>query len=107
MLAQAMLQKLPETGLAPAQVRCGLTAVIRRIMAFDNFDADGFLRIGVCGSQPDMGEGYISTGSLYLCMAAFLPLGLPETEAFWTDPDVLWTQARMWRGEPMTAGHAI
>lgn len=107
MLAQAMLQHLPETGLSPAQVRCGLTAVIRRVMAFDNFDAEGFLRIGVCGSQPDMGEGYISTGSLYLCLAVFLPLGLPETDEFWAAPDEGWTQAKMWRGEPMSAGHSI
>ena len=63
--------------------------------------------IVLCGHQPDMGEHYISTGSLYLCMAVFLPLGLPVTDAFWADPDELWTQARMWRGEPMTAGHAI
>lgn len=107
MLAQAMLQELPGTELTPAQVRCGLTAVIRRVMAFDNFDENGFLRIGVCGSQPDMGEGYISTGSLYLCMAAFLPLGLPETADFWAAPDADWTQKRMWQGMPMSAEHSI
>ena len=107
MLAQAMLQELPDTDLQPAQVRCGLTAVIRRVMAFDNFDENGFLRIGVCGSQPDMGEGYISTGSLYLCMAVFLPLGLPETAEFWAAPDEMWTQAKMWQGMPMRAEHSI
>lgn len=107
MLAQAMLQQLPDTELQPAQVRCGLTAVIRRVMAFDNFDAEGFLRIGVCGHQPDMGEGYISTGSLYLCMAAFLPLGLPETADFWAAPDEDWTQKRMWQGRAMCAEHSI
>ena len=107
MLAQAMLQQLPDTGLQPAQVRCGLTAIIHRVMAFDNFDAEGFLRIGVCGSQPDMGEGYISTGSLYLCMAVFLPLGLPETADFWAAPDEDWTQKRMWQGMPMSAEHSI
>jgi hypothetical protein len=107
MLAQAMLQQLPETDLSPAQVRCGLTAVIDRVMAFDNFDGNGFLRVGVCGSQPMMGEGYISTGSLYLCMAVFLPLGLPESAAFWADPDECWTQAKMWLGLPMHAEHAL
>lgn len=107
MLAQAMLQQLSDTELQPAQVRCGLTAVIRRVMAFDNFDAEGFLRIGVCGHQPDMGEGYISTGSLYLCMAAFLPLGLPETADFWAAPDEDWTQKRMWQGMAMCAEHSI
>lgn len=107
MLGQAMLQHLSETGLSPAQVRCGLTAVIRRIMAFDNFDEGGFLRVGVCGSQPDMGEGYISTGSLYLCTAVFLPLGLGEKDAFWSAPEEMWTQAKMWRGMPMSAEHSI
>ncbi len=107
MLAQAALQHLPETGLSPAQVRCGLTAVIDRVMAFDNFDENGFLRVGVCGSQPDMGEGYISTGSLYLCLAVFLPLGLPESDPFWAAPDEPWTQAKMWAGLPMSAEHAL
>jgi len=107
MLAQAALEHLPDTGFSQAQVRCGLTAVIRRVMAFDNFDENGFLRVGVCGHQPDMGEGYISTGSLYLCTAVFLPLGLPEDDAFWAAPDEDWTQAKMWRGLPMSAEHAI
>ncbi len=107
MLSQAMLEHLPETGLQPAQVRCGLTAVIDRVMAFDNCDEKGFLRVGVCGSQPDMGEGYISTGSLYLAMAVFLPLGLPETDPFWADPEALWTQKKMWSGLPVQAGHAL
>lgn len=107
MLAQAALQHRLESGVSPAQVRCGLTAVLRRVMAFDNLDEHGFLRVGVCGSQPDMGEGYISTGSLYLCTAVFLPLGLPPEDPFWSDPDALWTQARMWRGESMTCEHAL
>ncbi len=107
MLAQQALEHLPGSDLSPAQVRCGLTAVIRRIMAFDNFDENGFLRVGVCGSQPMMGEGYISTGSLYLCTAVFLPLGLSEEDPFWRDPDALWTQAKMWQGLPMSAEHAL
>ena len=107
MLAQAALEGLLEPSVTPAQVRCAMTAVMRRIMAFDNFDAEGFLRIGVCGHQPDMGEVYISTGSLYLCLAAFLPLGLKEDAAFWADPDAPWTMKRMWAGEDMTCEHAL
>jgi hypothetical protein len=107
MLGQAALQGLLEPSVTPAQVRCAMTAVMRRIMAFDNFDAEGFLRIGVCGSQPDMGEVYISTGSLYLCLAAFLPLGLKEDAAFWADPDAPWTMKRMWAGEDMPCEHAL
>ena len=106
-LAQAALQGLLEPSVTPAQVRCAMTAVMRRIMAFDNFDAEGFLRIGVCGHQPDMGEVYISTGSLYLCLAAFLPLGLKEDAAFWADPDAPWTMKRMWAGEDMPCEHAL
>lgn len=107
MLAQAALQDLLEEGIAPAQARCALTQAIRRVMAFDNFDADGFLEIGVCGRQPDMGEEYISTGSLYLCMAVFLPLGLPPAHPFWSAPDADWTMKRMWRGDPMRCEHAL
>ena len=107
MLAQAALQDLLEPSVTPAQVRCAMTAVMQRIMTFENFDAEGFLRIGVCGHQPDMGEVYISTGSLYLCLAAFLPLGLPEDAAFWADPDAPWTMKRMWAGEDMPCEHAL
>lgn len=107
MLGQAVLEGLLEPSVTPVQVRCALTAVMRRIMAFDNFDAEGFLRVGVCGHQPDMGEGYISTGSLYLCLAAFLPLGLPEDAPFWADADAPWTMKRMWAGEDMPCEHAL
>lgn len=107
MLAQAALQEMLEDEISPAQVRCGLTAVIRRVMAFDNFDENGWLEIGVCGRQPEMGERYISTGSLYLCMAVFLPLGLPQSHPFWADGDRDWTMKRMWQGEPMRCEHAL
>ena len=107
MLSQAALHGLLEPQLIPAQVRCALTAVLRRIMAFDNFDEEGYLHIGVCGHQPDMGEGYISTGSLYLCMAVFLPLGLPPEASFWAAPDAPWTMKRMWSGENLPCEHAL
>lgn len=107
MLSQAALEDILEQSLTPAQVRCGLTAVIRKIMSYDNFDADGWLKIGVCGSQPEMGETYISTGSLYLCTAVFLPLGLPESHPFWAEPDAPWTMKRMYNGENLSCEHAI
>ncbi|HEY4382799.1 MAG TPA: DUF2264 domain-containing protein [Acidobacteriaceae bacterium] len=37
------------------------------------FDDKGWLRIGLGRHQPSLGEDHISTGSLYLCAAAFLP----------------------------------
>ena len=85
--------------MSPAQVRGALTAVIRRtIEAPGTFDADGWLRIGFCGHQPGVGETYISTGSLYLCSVALLPLGLAPTDPFWSAPPQPWTSVRAWSG---------
>ncbi len=71
--------------LADAQVRTALTAAIRRsVEAPGTFDDGGWLRIGLCGHQPSLAEGYISTGSLYLCCTALLPLGLPPSSPFWS-----------------------
>lgn len=106
-LAQAALLGMLEPETSPAQVRCAMTAVLRRISAADNTDADGWLTIGVLGTQPRMGETYISTGSLYLCCTSFLPLGLPESSPFWQDPDALWTQAKIWGGEDTAVRHAL
>lgn len=73
LLSQLALQDALPQSLPPAQVRSALTAVIKRSMqAPGTFDADGWLSIGFCGHQPGIGEGYISTGSLYLCTLAFL-----------------------------------
>ncbi len=78
LLAQLVLQGNLPPELAPGQARSALTAVIHRTMDVNGtFDAKGWLQIGLCGHQPAIGETYISTGSLYLCTVAFLPLGLP------------------------------
>ena len=94
--------------LQPAQVRSALTAVIRKLMeAPGTFDANGWLQIGFCGHQPALGEAYISTGSLYLCAAGLLPLGLPPADEFWSAPAAKWTQQKIWSGENLPADHAI
>jgi hypothetical protein len=54
--------------------------------------------IGFCGHQPSIGESYISTGSLYLCLCGLLPLGLPASDPFWSDPDEDWTSKKIWNG---------
>jgi len=103
----ALRRQLPE-GVTPAQVRSGLTAVIHRMIeAPGTFDAQGWLTIGFCGHQPSIGEGYISTGSAYLCAAGLLPLGLPATDEFWTAAPADWTARKAWRGENVTPDHAI
>jgi hypothetical protein len=108
LLAQiAWMRKLPE-GPTPAQVRCALTAVIRRMIeAPGSFDDNGWLRIGFCGHQPSLGEHYISTGSLYLCSTGLLPLGLPPSDAFWSDPPKRWTSQQLWAGAALPADHPI
>jgi hypothetical protein len=89
-------------------VRGALTAAIcKNIEAPGTFDAGGWLQIGFCGHQPALGEGYISTGSLYLCSFGLLPLGLPPTEPFWSAPPARWTSQKIWSGENLPADHAM
>lgn len=110
LLAQLALQEqLPERlAAAPGSVRCALEAVIRRCLEpASTYDARGWLRIGLAGHQPGLGEHYISTGSLYLCTAAFLPLGLAPEHRFWSEPDQPWSAQRLWSGEDMAADHAL
>ena len=103
----ALHQQLSEK-IKPAQVRCALTAVIRKLIeAPGTFDANGWLQIGFCGHQPALGETYISTGSLYLCSAGLLPLGLPPADEFWSAPPAKWTSQKLWSGENLPADHAM
>jgi len=107
LLAQAALRHALPDGVSPSQVRGALTSVIRRTLdAPGTFDADGWLRIGLCGHQPGVGETYISTGSLYLCSVALLPLGLPATDEFWTATPQPWTSVKAWSGQPFPIDHA-
>jgi hypothetical protein len=107
-LAQmSLLEQLPER-VKPAQVRGALTAVMRRsIEAPGTFDENGWLRIGFCGHQASLAEGYISTGSLYLCSVGLLPLGLPPAHVFWNGPAERWTSQRIWSGESLPPDHAL
>ncbi len=108
LLASVALRRALPEGLSSSQVRGALTAVIRRTLeAPQTFDSNGWLRIGLCGHQPGVGETYISTGSLYLCSVAFLPLGLDTSDAFWSSPAQPWTAVKAWKGEPFPIDHAI
>lgn len=103
----ALRRELPE-GVTPALVRCALTAVIRRMIETPGtFDASGWLTIGFCGHQPSIGERYISTGSVYLCAAGLLPLGLPASDELWTAPAADWTARRIWSGHDAEPDHAL
>lgn len=107
-LADAALLHLLPDGIDPAQVRSALTAVIRRQLAVPGtFDDNGWLKVGFAGSQLRMSEDYINTGSLYLCMAVFLPLGLPADDPFWSRPSADWTARKAWSGVDVGADHAL
>jgi hypothetical protein len=107
-LALAALRRMLPAGVAPAQARVALGRVIRRTLdAAGTFDDNGWLQIGLAGHQPGLGEPYISTGSLYLCSFALLPLGLKPEEPFWSGPPVPTTWEKLWAGENLTADHAL
>lgn len=91
-------QMLPKK-VSPAQVRAGLTAVIKRqVSMLGTFDRNGWLQLGFAGHQPSIAERYINTGSSYLCNAVFVALGLPADSEFWSAPAQDWTQKKVWKG---------
>jgi hypothetical protein len=108
LLAEMALRRdLPE-GVLPEQVRCALTAVMRRMLeAEGTFDAEGWMRVGFCGRQPSIAESYISTGTAYICTWSMLPLGLPGTDRFWAGAEAAWTAKKVWGGVDVRADHAI
>ncbi|MBL7737930.1 MAG: DUF2264 domain-containing protein [Chitinophagaceae bacterium] len=107
-LADMSLRKQLPASLKPSQVRSALTAVIRKTTESpSNFDKAGWLNIGLNGNQPGLAEFYITTGSLYLSTEVFLPLGLPDTDDFWSAPAEPWTSVKAWSGQDVPADHAL
>lgn len=107
-LADMSLRKQLPHELKPAQVRGALTAVLKKTFEPPStFTKEGWLNIGLYGLQPGLAEGYINTGSVYLCTALFLPLGLPDTDEFWAAPAEPWTAVKVWSGQDMPADHAV
>lgn len=103
----ALMEALPEE-ISPAQVRSALYAVVKnQLEAPGTFDENGWLTIGFYGHQPNIAEGYICTGSLYLCSEIFLVLGLGKDDPFWADPAEAWTQKKLWSGKSIPIDHAI
>ena len=107
-LAQvALMEKLP-SHVSPAQVRCGLTQVFRNMYEGNqNFDANGWLVLGFNGHQPQMADGYTSTGSLYMATLGFLPLGLPADNVFWTAAPADWTTKKAWGGAEVRKDYKV
>lgn len=107
-LAQVSLMKKLPKNIKPAQVRCALTQVMKRQLVKGTFDNDGWLTLGFCGHQPRLAEKYVSTGSLYMCTLAFLPLGLEPTDEFWSGKPEKWTSLKIWGGDTtVDVDHAL
>ena len=107
-LAQLALEDSLPKGIHPAQVRCALTAVMKRIFIPSTFTPKGYLQLGLVGDeQQGIADNYTNTGSLYLTSLAFLPLGLPATHAFWAGQDEAWTSVKAWGGKPFKKDYAV
>ena len=97
--ASALFHQLPSS-LKVGQVRGAMTAMLKRLFEQPGtFDKNGWLTIGVCGEQPELGDSYLSTPCVYLCSLGFLPLGLPADDVFWTAPLSPWTSIKAFSGE--------
>lgn len=105
-LALVAWKELLPKELSNGQVRAAMTAVIQRMFADErNFNENGFLTLGFNGKQPDTANVYTNNGSLYLASLAFLPLGLPADNSFWTAPAESWTSKKAWEGEDFPKDH--
>jgi len=103
----ALEEKLPE-GITGAQVRCGLTAVLKNLFIPSTFNSSGCLTLGLVGDQQaNLADYYSNTGSMYISTMVFWALGLPAQHAFWTDTFAEWTQRRAWSGKPFPKDYAV
>lgn len=108
LLSQAVLLKILPKNIKPSQVRSALTAVLKKQFEDDkNFNNEGWLVLGFNGSQPDMCEKEVNTGSLYACCEIFLPLGLNSDDEFWSEPPCDWSSVKAWNGESIPKDQSI
>lgn len=107
-LAQLAWMKQLPSELHNGQVRAGITAVMKRMFegkGASNFTKDGYLTIGFVGSHPNVADWYTNNGSLYMTSLAFMPLGLPADDPFWTDAPEKWTSKKAWEGDDFPKDH--
>ncbi|MBQ2654227.1 MAG: DUF2264 domain-containing protein [Methanobrevibacter sp.] len=108
LLSQAALLKILPRNINPAQVRSALTAVLKKQFGENqNFTSNGWLFVGLNGSQLDISENDINTGSVYFCCSIFLALGLPASDLFWTEPYADWTSIQAWNGNQIQKDQSI
>lgn len=107
-LAQLALEDGLSEWIKPAQVRCAITAVKKRIFIPESFMNDKWLSLGIVGDQQTgLADSYSNTGSMYLTSLSFLPLGLSEKHQFWSAPYEPWTMLKAWKGEPFKKDYHV
>lgn len=94
----AFKKRLPKE-LSNGQVRGALSAVLKKTTQNPNTYQNGWLTLGVYGSQPGLADSYNNQGSPYLCSVIFLPLGLPDEDPFWKSEVTDWSAKRIWSGQ--------
>jgi hypothetical protein len=103
----SLLKQYPEQ-ITPGQVRSAMTAMMRRMFtSCNNFNEKGWLVLGFCGSQPSVADYYTSTGSLYMATLAFLPLGLPASDPFWSAAPEDWTSKKAWSSKAFKKDYKV
>lgn len=102
----AWKNRLPEQ-ISPEQVRSALTAVIKKTLESPSTYKNGWLTLGLYGDQPNLADSYNNQGSPYLSTAIFLPLGLAETNPFWSNAAAKWSSQKIWTGENFENDHSI
>ncbi len=108
LLSQAALLKILPRNINPAQVRSALTKVLRKQFGENqNFTSNGWLLVGLNGSQLDISESDINTGSLYFCCAIFAALGLQASDLFWTGEFAEWSSIQAWNGHKIEKDQSI
>ena len=108
LLSQAALLKILPRNINPAQVRSALTKVLQKQFANNiNFTSEGWLIVGLNGSQMDISESNINTGSLYMCCTVFLALGLNFNDVFWNSPSAEWSSLKAWNGHQIQPDQPI
>lgn len=94
----AWRKQLPAS-LPEGQVRAALHAAHVAVWGgASNFNREGYLNIGFCGAQPELGDWYSNNGSMYIAAAGLLALGLPASDSYWTAPAQDWTQKKAFSG---------
>lgn len=107
-LAKLALDNALPREITPAQVRCALTAVMKKTFIPSTFTKEDCLTLGLVGDKQNaIADSYSNTGSMYLTSYAFLPLGLPATHEFWSAPFTEWTQRKAWSGKPFAKDYAV